>query len=224
VPLDYADNPYPSDLCRNDPLEGHVRRVSWCAPPGGWRDIRPMLQRHRILPGRPVPEDITTQFGAQRHWGKGMLLVPYLLDWMDCCGTIERERAHVTIFHSFPLRNDRALALFTVDYWVRERDTCTTPFQRHLLTAEPFAGFRWPPRALMKWWSEMTDPGNCDAPPPALDPTQALQAALDWIAKARPYWQSFTREPWPYTPHDLIGYYMSGYVGPQLSPSTPTPP
>lgn len=196
-----------------------MRRAMICAGPGGNNEIRPFIERHRLRAGEPHLPDLAEQLGAQHHWGKGIILVPYLLDWADCCGIIERERAHVTILHSFPDPRDRTLALRTVSYWTRYGDDCTTALQNTLITAEPFAGYRWTAAALMDWWLYATDPGNCASDPPNLPPAAAFQAALDWIARVRPYWHSHTREPWPYTPADLLSYFAAANGAPELPAS-----
>ncbi len=213
----------PSYFCTTGARTYDVRGAHECDPTG-------MLDTHGFTgaagnydtPMLPDAHDRAAG-DASAGYGPGMVLMPFFLDWGD--RVVKPRRVHflTTILKQWPRREDRRLALTTVDYWVPESDACNPPMTAYLLRAEPFAGYGWDAHALEKWLGLIqVDP--CGAPPRlALPEPEAIPLAVAWLDHAATEWRRYSNEPFPYGLLDLLEYWTLELPDATLSDASATP-
>lgn len=197
-----------SQACRAAGAADDVPGLDRCYGEKGKPDGDPQLKR----PGRPVGRD---SFGDQLRgpsvsegFNFGLLLLPYVLDWGDKLGIMTRKRAYVSILHAHARHQDRSYALRCVEAFVSKRDGGQSPFLDYLSEAPPFAGYRWDAPSLLKWQTFAKGKASAFGATKSLDPPAAAEAAIAWCDAVRGFWDQLTIERFPYSPPDLVGYWV----------------
>jgi hypothetical protein len=163
------------------------------------------------------PREPLLSFDAQQKYGKGLLLSHYLHDWGDCVGIIERKKAHVSILKGWPDMKDRQLALSTVHYWTRPKDSCNPPIVDYLISHPAFAGYFWEPMALDDFLEQTARNPPCKQGLAKLAHADALAAAGAWAEGARKVWEGLTSEPFPYGAPTMYELWSRGVPASPLS-------
>lgn len=194
--------PFSHRLCHTDGLTGDP--INWLT--------RPDLQDSQVLGGRDYgPAGVTPGFAA------GFPLLQYALDWGDCAGRIIRTRAHVSVLKGWPRRADRAQALNLLQRYVAIGDTCIPPVTGYLITAEPFAGWTWEPKALRQWLDYVELDPSCEGFRTGLPAGEAMATAQAWLARAAPAWKLLTTETFPYNERQMLPLWILNATAGDLS-------
>lgn len=200
--------PDPSSNCRHGGSADDVPGVDRCYGTNGATDPDPQLKH----PGRPIGRN---SFGDRLRgpnvsdaFNFGLLLLPYVLDHGDKLGIMTRKKAYVTILHSWARASDRSYALRCVEAFVSKRDGGRSAFLDYLCEAPPFAGYRWSAVPLLRWQAFARSQASALGPEKSLEPAAAAAAAIAWCDAVRGEWGALTVERFPYSPPDLVGYWL----------------
>jgi len=175
----------------------------------GTQNYSPWMQHPGQLDPRnrgsfPPPASFT----ATANLGFGCLLLPYILDWGDRVGLMTKKKAYVSVLKAYPAQSDRTYALSTVNVFCSPKDRFTDNFYEFLCRTQPFAGWRWHAGPLQAWMRFAKGQANHLGAAGSLDPTTAMQAALDWCAAVVEEWKLSTIEHFPYGPRDMNRYWQ----------------
>lgn len=177
----------------------------------------------KIAPGTP-PDRSPRPRDVSRGFNFGLVLLPYVRDWGSPLGILRRRKAYPTILHSFAVPADRAYALGTVEWFKSHSDNYEAKFVAYLITARPFAGYRWSAQLLLQWCDLAQERADALGAPKTLTADAALTAAIEWCTgDVRAAWALRTRERFPYSAPDLVAYWNAP-AGTDLSPAVPLPP
>lgn len=206
----------PSESCRAAGSADDVPGVDRCYGGDGATDPDPQLKR----PGRPVGRD---SFGdrlrgpaVSEGFNFGLLLLPYVLDHGDRLGIMTRKKAYVTILHAWARAEDRRYALACVEAFVSKRDGGRRAFLDFLCGVPPFAGYRWDAGPMERWQKHATAQASALGGEKTLDPAAAAAAAIAWCDAVRGLWEQLTVERFPYSPPDLVEYWLDDGTRPAL--------
>lgn len=214
----------PSDPCGPRALPDGLQGFQNCPTGDGALDPSWFWQN----PGKPLPgateSDSPRPPDVSRGFNFGLLLLPYVRDWGSPLGVLRRRKAYATIMHSFAVRTDRAYALGSIEWFKSKGDNYEAKFIAYLITAAPFAGYRWHAALLLKWQDFAQAKADELGAAASLDADAALDAAIAWCTSdVRAVWELSTRERWPWSAPDLVGYWNAATAA--VVPGTlPLPP
>ncbi len=165
-------------------------------------------------PGRPLPgsknADPAREPEISRGFNFGVILLPYTRDWGIKLGPMRRKKAYPTILHSFARKADRAYAMASAEHFIPKKDKFKQPIAEFLITAKPFAGWTWEARPLQRWLALAQIEADKHGGRRSLNALAAGDAAVAWCTgSARQWWEILTIETFPYSPSDLIDYYLT---------------
>lgn len=197
----------PSNACSLNPPVGVYIHQKTCHDDKGASDVSRTYQH----PGRPLPRPPESPAlpddGHTPGMGFGAILMPYCVDWGDTVGIIRRKKAHATIFHAWPRAADRNFALKHVTDFAAPSDKYHPPFILYLITAPPFAGWRWFPEAALRWLEYAQTIAGTLGEPRTLTPANAVQTGSAWCDAVRALWEDSTVEHFPYDGKDLANFW-----------------
>jgi hypothetical protein len=215
--------PDPTEACQAGGAADDIPGKSKCYGPGGSPDRDPQLQH----PGKSLSANsfgnLLRGLNVSDGFNFGHILLPYILDHGDRLGIMTRKKAYVTILHSWARVSDRSYALACVSAFVSRRDRNHVPFLDYLCTAPPFAGYRWDAVPMQRWQNRAVAMASALGARESLDPDAAAAAAVAWCADVVGHWQSLTVERFPYSPPDLVSYWLKNEPPAALPAPGPAP-
>lgn len=216
--------PKPTHQCSVDAASADLNGKHNCPGENGTPDFQWWGKHPGIPPKNPNALKERRKLGISDGFNFGVILLPYCRDWGERHGAMRRRKAYVTCLHSFARAADRAYALAALEAFVPNKDTYHQNFTAYLITATPFAGYRWHAHALLNWCDYAQERADKQGAQRSLDVEPAAHAAIAWCADVRQLWDISTVEHFPYSATDLIGYWRAPTTAATLPATFPVSP